>query len=389
MQNHGIWKNFFPAERGPLYRLAMAIGLPAGARGLLLVGVSLAIVSWVPLLCLTAIEGTLTTGPALPFLPSLGTHARFLLAIPLFFTTQVLFNRRIHEAIRALVLSKVIPGAELPRLDAVLHRASRWLESWTLEAVLLGLTLTLMVLGVRSDLAHEVSSWRTAGDAVTMAGRWYTWVSLPIFQFLFWRWCAFILVWSVILWKISRFDLHLIPTHPDFAAGLGPLGVAHVALAPWNFAVCAMLVATYAESILYGGRRLDELTLTLTSAVVGTTLMAVLPLFFFIPALINAKQRGMIDYAPLAARYAADFDAKWVRGAAPPDEPLLGSADIQSLADLSNAFNVIRSMRTVPITVSQVFVLAVASALPAAPLVLFVVPLDELILRGVRTILHV
>jgi hypothetical protein len=97
----------------------------------------------------------------------------------------------------------------------------------------------------------------------------------------------------------------------------------------------------------------------------------------------------MIDYAPLAARYVRQFDTKWVRSAAPPEEPLLGSADVQSLADLSNAFNVIRSMRTVPVTVSQVLVLATASALPAVPLILFVVPLDELILRGIRTILHV
>jgi hypothetical protein len=388
MHNHSLWKNFSPAENGPLYRLGRAAGFPEGPRCLLFVGLTLAALAWIPLFLLSAIEGTLTRGPVLPFLPSLGTHARFLLAVPLFFTVQILFNRRIQQALQSLVMSKVIPDAELLHLDAVLERARRWLGSWALEAALLGLTFVLIFFGFRSDLPHEASTWRTAGDAPSMAGRWYIAVSLPIFQFLFWRWCAFILIWCVILWKISRFDLRLIPTHPDLAGGLGPLGVVHVALAPWNFAVCAMLVASFAESILYGGRQLQELTLPLTGAVVGTTLLAVLPLVFFIPTLINAKQRGMIEYAPLAARYVRDFDAKWVRGAA-PDEPLLGSADVQSLADLSNAFNVIRSMRLVPITVSQVLALAVASALPAAPLVLFVVPLDELILRGVRTILHV
>jgi hypothetical protein len=389
MHNHSsLWKNFSPAENGPLYRLGRAAGFPEGPRGLLFVGLTLAVVAWIPLFLLSAAEGTLTSGPTVPFLPSLGTHARFLLAIPLFFAAQILFNRRIQQALLALVTSKVIPDAELPHLDAALQRAGRWLGSWVLEAAVLGLTFGLMFFGVRSDLTHEVSTWRTAGDTMSMAGRWYSAVSLPIFQFLFWRWCAFILVWCAILWKISRFDLRLIPTHPDLAGGLGALGVVHVALAPWNFAVCAMLVASFAESILYGGRQLAELTLPLTGAIAGTTLLAVLPLFFFIPALINAKQRGMIEYAPLATRYVRDFDAKWIRGAA-PDEPLLGSADVQSLADLSNAFNVIRSMRLVPITVSQVLVLAVASAFPAAPLVLFVVPLDELILRGVRTILHV
>ena len=56
---------------------------------------------------------------------------------------------------------------------------------------------------------------------------------------------------------------------------------------------------------------------------------------------------------------------------------------------LSNAFGIIRSMRMLPIAPSQILAIAVASVLPALPLVLFVVPLDELILRGVRTILHV
>jgi hypothetical protein len=41
------------------------------------------------------------------------------------------------------------------------------------------------------------------------------------------------------------------------------------------------------------------------------------------------------------------FDAKWVRGGAPADEPLVGSADIQSLADLGNSFEVVRTMRIV------------------------------------------
>jgi hypothetical protein len=41
------------------------------------------------------------------------------------------------------------------------------------------------------------------------------------------------------------------------------------------------------------------------------------------------------------------FDAMWVRGGAPADEPLVGSADIQSLADLGNSFEVVRTMRIV------------------------------------------
>jgi len=43
-----------------------------------------------------------------------------------------------------------------------------------------------------------------------------------------------------------------------------------------------------------------------------------------------------------------EFDRKWLRGGAAADEPLLGSADIQSLADLGNSDAVVKEMRLVP-----------------------------------------
>ena len=35
----------------------------------------------------------------------------------------------------------------------------------------------------------------------------------------------------------------------------------------------------------------------------------------------------------------AKFDTKWLRGGASSDEPLVGSADIQSLSDMANTFD--------------------------------------------------
>jgi hypothetical protein len=48
-------------------------------------------------------------------------------------------------------------------------------------------------------------------------------------------------------------------------------------------------------------------------------------------------------------RYVRDFDDKWLRGGTSTDEPLLGNADVQSLADLANSFEVVRTMRIVPV----------------------------------------
>jgi hypothetical protein len=74
-----------------------------------------------------------------------------------------------------------------------------------------------------------------------------------------------------------------------------------------------------------------------------------------------------------------EFDAKWLRGGAPAGEALVGSADLQSLADLGNSFEVIRSMSLVPFGRNTVVQLAVITLLPVAPLLLTMVSLEELL----------
>jgi hypothetical protein len=52
---------------------------------------------------------------------------------------------------------------------------------------------------------------------------------------------------------------------------------------------------------------------------------------------LRAKRHGLLEYARLGSEYTGDFDRKWLREARPAEETLLGTADIQSLADLSNS----------------------------------------------------
>lgn len=75
-----------------------------------------------------------------------------------------------------------------------------------------------------------------------------------------------------------------------------------------------------------------------TRAALGLTVMMLLPLLVFTPRLVAVSQRGQLDYGVLVTAYTRAFNAKWVRGGVPSDEPLLGTADLQSLADPGNSF---------------------------------------------------
>ena len=103
------------------------------------------------------------------------------------------------------------------------------------------------------------------------------------------------------------------------------------------------------------------------------------PLLVFSPRLMRAKRTGLREYGRLASRYVREFDRKWVRGGATADEPLMGSGDIQSLADLGNSFQVIRDIRPFPFGRDAVIQLVVLTLMPVSPLVLTVIPLEELI----------
>ena len=374
-------------EGGALYRAARACGLPPGVRGLRRLGFILALIAWLPLLLFTAIEGVLTGGTEIPFLSSAGTHTRFLLAIPLFFVAESLFGPRIEEVLRKIVDAGIVRRDERPAFTAELQRMRRWSSAWLPDILLFILSFGAISLGLRTDLPLPLTTWREwPADGLTMAGWWNNIVSLPLFQFLLLRWTFRLLLWARVLWRVARLNLRLMPTHPDLAGGLGGLGVAHVDLVPLAVATNAVFAATLAEQIRFGGHSLEAFSLMMAGAVAGQTLLLVAPLLFFIPQLLEVKQRGLLEYGAMAAVYVRAFDRKWLGADPPRGDHMLGSADLQSLADLGGSFQTIGSMRVLPMALRQLVVIAVASALPFAPLAVLVVPLNEIVVRIFRSV---
>jgi hypothetical protein len=105
------------------------------------------------------------------------------------------------------------------------------------------------------------------------------------------------------------------------------------------------------------------------------------PLLVFATQLAATKRTGLREYGKLAERYVREFDAKWLRGRAPSDEPLVGSADVQSLADLANSFDIVKTMRIAPISRDALLRLVVATLAPIAPLALTMMSLEDLLKR--------
>jgi len=236
----------------------------------------------------------------------------------------------------------------------------------------------------RRYIALPASTWygtptADGGLGLTLAGTWFAYVSLPLFQFLLMRWYFRIFIWVRFLFQVSRIQLSLIPTHPDRVGGLGFLSGVAFAFVPLAVAHGALLAGPIADRIFYAGAALTQFKV-LIAVVIGFVLLLVFgPLFIFSAQLVAAKRVGLREYGTLAERYVRGFDAKWLRGGAPADESLLGSGDIQSLADLANAFDVVRTMRPAPLTRDALMQVVGATLAPLVPLLLTMMSLEQLV----------
>jgi hypothetical protein len=257
--------------------------------------------------------------------------------------------------------------------------------------VLAEMLLIAFVYGVgvlivwRHYVALDAATWYATpsaeGSKLSLAGMWYGYVSVPIFQFLLVRWYFRLFIWTRFLWQVSRIELSLVPTHPDRVGGLSFLSNAVYAFAVLAVAHGALLAGHLANRIFFLGTELTQFKAEIALVVVFMLCAALGPLLVFAPQLAQAKRKGLREYGTLAERYVRDFDAKWLRGGAPAAEPLVGSADIQSLADLGNSYEVVRTMNIAPITRDAVLRLAAATLVPIVPLLLTMMSLEELLKR--------
>jgi hypothetical protein len=371
---------------GPLFQLFRKAHLSDDA--LMLVRRRIIVISlftWLPLLILSALEGQLLGGSAaVPFLRDLDIHIKFLIIVPLLIVAELVVHQRMRFVVKQFLERNLISKSALPRFDAAIASAFRLRNSVLAEVLLIAFVYVVGVLIIwRHYASLATATWYAVptegGLKLSLSGVWYGYVSLPIFQFLLMRWYFRIFIWMRFLWQVSRIDLSLIPTHPDRVGGLGFLSNTVFAFTPLAVAHGGLLAGFIANRIFYLEAALTQFKAEIAVLVVFVLCMVLGPLLLFAPQLAEAKRKGNREYGTLAERYVREFDTKWLRGGAPADEPLVGSGDIQSLADLSNSFEVVRTMRIAPVTKEAFVQLLVATLAPVVPLALTLMPLEELL----------
>jgi hypothetical protein len=336
-------------------------------------------VTWVPLVVLSPFSRG-----AASLLTDLSVHARLLVSIPLLLEADPLLHELIAVAVGRFAEERAVDGLEPQSVEAVHRHAERLRSSAAGELVCLLLALLVGQIQLWGKGAISISVQGAARPPVSPVTLWYWCVALPTFLFLLyrslWRW----LIWAFTLVRFSRMKLHLVPTHPDLSGGLTVLAIPARGFAMMLLAISVGVAGAWATQILFRGATLRSFGPAVAFLVAIALLLGLGPLLAFSGKLLRAKILGRVQYGSLARAYTTQFDERWI--AHTEREGLLGTPDLQSLADLSTSFDRVRRMRVAPFDQYDALLLVLAVLLPISPLVLTEVPFPLLLSKLAHTL---
>jgi len=154
---------------------------------------------------------------------------------------------------------------------------------------------------------------------------------------------------------------------------LVPLTFSFILIAP-----SAMLSAEMGIDIIYNGTSFTSYSQLILFYVFITPIILYSPLLVFIPNLLNAKRDGIIRFGNLIRKHNLNYFNKWVGEGIVNDEPILGTMDNSSLADINGSYAPIEEIKIFPIDFRMIVVSFIMNVLPYIPLVFTYYSFNEL-----------
>ncbi|HKE94298.1 MAG TPA: hypothetical protein VKB34_08345, partial [Povalibacter sp.] len=204
---------------GPLFQLFRRAHMSGDALELLYRRVIIiAATAWVPLLLLTILAGhAFGNSVEIPFVRDVENHVRFLIALPILIGAELIVHRRLRPAVQQFVERRIVTE-DLPGFHRAVESTLRLRNSALIE---LALVAFVYIVGIQvwRHLAVGSASWYAIPSGgqmdLTLAGYWFVFVSVPIFQFILLRWYFRFFLWFWFLFRVSRLKLNLVPIHVD------------------------------------------------------------------------------------------------------------------------------------------------------------------------------
>ena len=366
----GDWVNRLFASIGVGGRRARDLA----ARCLILVGLT-----WVPLAVLAFLGGVGKGPGGENFFKDIAAYMQLLLGLPLFVVAERIVSVHTREAAIQFVSTGAIRHQDATRLNKFHGTIQRLRKSITSDLVCVAIAYFLSVMTILPMIDDEKQTWHAyipeggIHEVLSAAGWWELLIALPLLNYWWLRWIWKIMLWSWYLFRLSRFRLRLLASHPDRTGGIGFLSDVQTR---FGLVILAYGITNVASTIAYKmafeGATLADHSVwgPLVGFVIGAPLLFTIPLFMFTKQLHRAKKRAVERYHRRAIERAIAFEQKWLERRSHGKHDAPGEAELIGLSNLNAVYDHIRKMRVVPFDARSFLELTmqtVGSLLPILP----------------------
>lgn len=368
-----------------LVRTLMKFGICKSAKSAIFIAVfSFWLLAFLPLVLLSVCEGTAWgDGVHMPLFGDAITLTRYLVVVPVLILSEIVTKTWMGKVGEHFFSFLESPGDDHKKLQDLIAKVLHFRSSILANLLVLALAVTLSIFGTNVVLVVDQSSWQAtvldSGHSLTNPGYWNAIVSQPLFRFVVLGWLFDYVVWIYFLYRVSKFPLKVIATHPDTVGGLSFVRVAQsqycIAAFAFSCAVCGMAAQTvhYMNVSLQSFSNLGFLYLILS------LIFFCSPLLLFTPVLAKSKLNGVFSYGELCSRLCHQFADRWLGERRDPEDLIVSSTDPSALADMNGSYQAVLSMKPSLVSRQMIVVFTGATLLPALPLVASVMPIKELL----------
>lgn len=368
----------------PAYRLQQKLGLiPQRGLGLGRRAAVFVMASWLPIMVWAVVTGhPWLGGGADTVFGHFVLHARCLVSIPLLVFAEGIAQKALPP-LGYFASSGLVPPERIERYRALLASINHLKNQVGPWVLILGVALAWAIAGVTFTQLEDFS-WtqnETAARSVTFAGFWVGLVVRPLFLALVLTWLWRVLLLFLLLRRVVRLPLALLPTHPDQAAGLAFTQYMVNIFSPVALALAVVIAASFAQEIAYQGLTITQLRLEMIAAVVLLTVLFLFPFFPLALPLANLKRNGLLQYGELASHHHRLVHDKWIAHKTIDSDPILDAPELGPVADVQSIYQAVKQMRLFPFGKAGILLIAVPAALPFAVVCLSGLPVKVVLAK--------
>lgn len=363
-----------------LFRLQRRIGLiPREGTGLVRRMIFWVALTWLPLAVWATLQGrAVGAGVEEPLFAHFTIHARLLIGIPALHLAEATSHGVLGTILPYLVTSGLVPPAAVPAYRETLHGIAR-LRDRTLPWVIIAVMAVAASYYFTTAAQADEMSWAMRPDGGPSFVALWMGLGRTVFLVLLAGWLWRVLLVFLMVFRISRLGLSLVPTHGDGVGGLGCMERLPGMFAPVVFALSSVLAGYWGHQVMYHGAHVPELRGPLVAFLVLVLLIFLSPNLALAPALLRAKARARLEYGALVGRYGRMTRERWVLGQEVERPEMLGAGELGPMGDVNVLYEPVRRMQPVPIRLPTLLAVLVPALLPMVPVAAIEVPVKELL----------